>query len=213
MVKARVLTALMMVAMAAAAYADDTKPPDWRGHMWTVEAHWEFDSASAFTPKPYKTIGGAGAKLHWKTAKMADPAKQHFTWRRGIWWNLGEKPANMFFYLPNWVREQPWKNVRFQATYYYYDELPPAPVKVYKCYGFKEPKMLEGELVKDLSEPGQFVQDWAFKKINPYWEEFILEVKRGVGLGQVDIDTRCIPEPGTLSLVALGSLALLRRRA
>ena len=55
-------------------------------------------------------------------------------------------------------------------------------------------------------------------QLNPTWEEIYLKFdwhQPGMSSAYVDqvvIDTLCIPEPATLSLLALGGLALMRRR-
>ena len=40
----------------------------------------------------------------------------------------------------------------------------------------------------------------------------IVKIGGGIMIRELVIDTRCIPEPATLSLLALGGLAILRRR-
>jgi len=39
-----------------------------------------------------------------------------------------------------------------------------------------------------------------------------VHITGAIDLGEIVVDTQCIPEPTTLSLVALGGLALIRRR-
>ena len=208
MMRFRIQIVLIVAAMTAGAYADDYDPPPWRGGPCSVEAHWKFDTESAFAPNPYNTVGGDGCgELHGTEPRVTDPATTGFTWHDGAWKNDGDEAALMYFYLPNWMREldTSWKDIRFQIAY---DGAAPS---VFRCYGFGDQEEYESSLVADLSYAGHFVQDWRISP-NPWHEEFIFDVPVGTSITQVVIDTRCIPGPAALSLLGLGGLALVRRR-
>ena len=56
------------------------------------------------------------------------------------------------------------------------------------------------------------VYEWVLSP-NPAWEEFFLGFEAAPAyVDQVVIDTMCVPEPGVLSLLVVGGVALLRRR-
>ena len=50
----------------------------------------------------------------------------------------------------------------------------------------------------------------------PGWEQVVLTGSmldgQHVLLDQIDVDTHCIPEPATMGLLGIGTLALIRRR-
>jgi len=55
-----------------------------------------------------------------------------------------------------------------------------------------------------------FYEDWIIVP-NPDWEDIYFSLPQGVIVEQVIIDT-ISPEPGTVSLLMIGAMAVLRRR-
>ena len=47
---------------------------------------------------------------------------------------------------------------------------------------------------------------------NPEWEDVVIEFPFDTYVDQVVIDTICTPEPATLAMLAIGGMALIRRR-
>lgn len=47
---------------------------------------------------------------------------------------------------------------------------------------------------------------------NPEWEELVIEVPYCTVIDQIVVDTECVPEPATMSLLVLGSIGVILRR-
>jgi len=207
-----------MAAGTSVAMADDVQPPWWRGQWSTTSQIWEFnfvpETPGGQPPYPYLPDGPApggmpplpstivhvtpGPQMEWI------PEDPQGSGRIGIWPLSGwidvivdnHEPPNEVKYV--WV-QLTW---RPQVL----DHEPP------RLIGLDPPPSSGPEIV--LEEDLGFgwtetTYKWEIRP-NPVDEMFTIE-----GLIDVDelvVDTWCIPERATLSLLGLGPVALIRRR-
>lgn len=129
----------------------------------------------------------------------------------------------VLFMLQNWVDTESLKHVRLQFTfldYYYHSGLhgitEPRSPWLAVAYGGETPDA--SQVVYGLGIDPVFVDDnhayldFTFSERNPHWDAIEIGSKHGVILDELVIDTISVPEPATLGLLALGGLALIRRR-
>ncbi len=193
------------------AVADDLQPPWWRGEYSTTSQMWEFNSTvgpGQPVPPDGPAPGGMdplpSTELVWTPG--ASPWDQWLPEDEG---RVGVLPLSGALDVivdnhepPNeykWVWLQlTWRPQCIQATPMF-ENLDPAPVE--------PPSLVE---VLPL-ENGWMESTYAWEiRPNPEFESFT--VLGSINVDEMIIDTWCIPEPTTVSLLALGSMVLFRRR-
>ena len=136
----------------------------------------------------------------------------------GGFWNHFDE-ATFVANVVNWIDAEPHKFLRIQVTYL--DTLSNGPPIITDAIGYYVPDggpyvggLFEefGPIVLDLVPLREYYyEDWIIEP-NPDWEQIHFILPRGTIVEQIVIDTISIPEPATMSLLALGGLAVLRRR-
>ncbi len=220
------LIVLVLLTFAAPVVADDLFPPDFRGQPLSYEAHWDAFQNGNF--------GG----FYTDYENSVDDSDPNTTLHNGFSTHLDFDPSDGWamapegggFYNPltaatfvanvvNWIDEEPWKLLRIQVTYV--DTLSNGPPIITDALGYDVP--VGGPYVGGLfGEFGPIVlgldplteyyyEDW-FIEPNPDWEQIQFILPMGTIVEQIVIDTVSVPEPATMSLLALGGLAVLRRR-
>jgi hypothetical protein len=125
-------------------------------------------------------------------------------------------PAGVYdFQLPNWKDNMPIKYMRVQLSW---ENAPPAPVNVFSQAIFANNTIL-GNItfastpIANAAGTGWYQYfDLTFQP-NPEWERVHVTLPAGGLLTQAVIDTvSTVPEPATIAILALGSLALRRTR-
>ena len=223
---------LCMGLLTSFAVADDVLPPDWRGQPGTVTAAWDnwgdgSSSSILYTQQQVQANPGWGQQF-------AFVAQAGWSSSVGVLDSVGERtsvleinhPSQLCpvgFGLRNYQNDNEEKLIRIQITYlgpgvldFYIGTMPTDPVE------FPPPIALDGWHDAIAADAYQHDDGWTTTAYditlypNPAYE--------GIGLNwgyactgttfidQVVIDTWCVPEPASLSLLALGGLALLRRR-
>ena len=205
------LTLLAIAALTfapSALLADDIFPPPWRGEFRSTYAHWDFLTPSSGFPDglPAPTVGdGGGVPNVVATGGIVwDPVFN------GSW--IGQTGGSLEFYIPNWIDNEPWKDIWAQITYQPNPLLPPptlSNITAFDPSGSGSVSFLGGSdvLLNPLDNLWHRTEVWRLFP-NPDWERFNIDIAPDVVITQVVIDTWSVPEPSSLVLAGLG-LALV----
>lgn len=220
----RALPAVCVVlACAGPVLADDFAPPPWRGGPLSSMAEWEFATPPLpadwhyIVPEVEHSVGDGIHEMYpsyWFTNHADCSYAEDWSWRPGDGdgelFNVNPLGRDIVFDLPNWMDNEPNKLIRVQITWT--GQFAPAVVDVRGYIGYLPERVeyLGSPLGTGSPAVGHIVSDWQIVP-NPWWEYVAIHVPQGTGLDQVVIDT-ISPEPATLSVLAIGALALLRRR-
>ncbi len=200
------LAALIVCVTVGSAFADDLNPPSWRGQPGTTFGEWEFSTSD---PNPLPEPG----YLYPYTMPSTDIEPGLFqswmdSWngRQGVWPLSGQITVT----IPNSPEPLNEKNIWVQLTW-----APQAP-DVFPAVS--ETRFgVPSSLVEESALPdGWYHSTYEIQlEPNPDWETVL--ITGGINVDEMVIDTQCVPEPGTLVLLALcgltfGGFAMFRRR-
>ncbi len=217
---------LLSALLITTCFADDFNPPDWRGDPLSVEAEWGFENGPPeFELVPdgiHNTVGGSNGETlsGYLTHIDSGPQSYYVDDPDGA----GPKGAGWFFdgfviHIDNWIDNEPYKDIRIQFTGY--KELVDGPILELGdpfAMGLDVSAVpLENWMVTDGGWNSDGVMTWSWLDIriwpNPDREDIWFNTPLpGVIMDQVYVDTISVPEPGTISLLAIGALSLLRKR-
>ena len=196
--------------LAAPALGDDLNPPPWRGEWSTTSQIWEFMAPlqpPVMLPPDGPAAGGQPplpSTQIWVAGNDWLPTDPYGSDREGIYHLSGLAQVTVDNHEP----PNDWKWVWLQITWRGMDGGTPILCAL-------NPAPLPGDEPRIVSE-----RELDFGWISTTWEWFLrpnppdefFAISGNVLLDQVVIDTWCMPEPASLGLLVLGSLALLRRR-
>ena len=195
------------------AQADYVSPLGWEGNPYFTHQTWEFGTGNSpvdadidLNPFGVPKLGVHGENVGWSA---------HALGKEGVW-TIEQGWAQVEGIFPNeenehlskevWIRVLLHTSIRGGVPIDVLFEFPPGTYVV-------APK--ESSVVPEAD--GWLYQTYLFELTpQPDWEvvglNFSLPAGAYVAIDQLDIDTRCVPEPATLLLLGLGGLALLHRR-
>ena len=222
------LSAVMLWTATAA--AEDLQPPWWRGEYSTTSQVWEFNGTSGILPAPGVAIPPDGPA----PGGMPPLPSTHLVWTPGPapWdqWlatdmpyeyepgkmvgvgvvplsgqlnvvvdNHDPKPENIKLI---WVQVT-WRPQDFGEVPILMDLYPTPP---------DGPRIVEELILGDLGDP------LAWRETTYQWQlpwnppDEMFTIGGTINVDELVIDTWCIPEPASLSLLGIGVMAAIRRR-
>lgn len=201
----KLLTTLALLGLiASAAAAEDLNPPTWRGLEGTTMQAWEFyTNANPATPEIDNNPYGV------PSAEIIDalPLVHHKDsyWQRDGVWRVDEM---LVLSIPNTQNTGPetWKEIIFQITY--------------NGAGWEPYMALDpAETSMDMIDQVVLDENWTHETYrmvlqpNPTSEDiYVMPTFCTLYVDEIVVDTRCVPEPASLSVLGAGALLLLRRK-
>lgn len=194
----------VLLGAGSIAFADDLVPPPWRGDEGSTFQEWTF-STPVLTPPPDVVLNPYGDPLlRLDSCYWIEYMDQRT--RKGIWTLSGEIDV----YIPNVNRDWPEKHIWVQLTWkpgtLQDPYLPNEPIVGVNPFKTMAASRTDTALANGWVHSVFAIDIWP----NPIAEW--VAVKGDILVDQLVIDTICVPEPMTVTLLGLGGLALLGNR-
>jgi len=203
--------AAMVLIIAVTAKADYYDPPAWQDNPYFTHQTWQFGTeASPVNPEidlnPFgePKLGIHGDDIRWSAYELA---------REGVWM-IEQGWAQIEGIIPNEENEDLSKEIWIQATLHT-SIRGGVPIDILFEFPDGTYTVTPIDSTVTVAPDGWLYQTYLFDLTpQPDWEvvglNFALPTGAYAAIDRLDIDTRCIPEPATALLLALGSLSLLR---
>ena len=205
------LATVVMMALASSALAWDFDPPPWRGGPLSVHVEWNFD-ASGTAPSLFATVGATGQLAPVQPVLTLTGGTA--VWGSGAWTII--QSADFRLDIPNWIDTEPLKLMHIQWHFTGGTAAVLNSVTAYDGPDIWQVGSHPGESITHSiwgpPDPLQTTIDDVVIVPNPDWE-IIYFTMLGSGIfEQVVVDTISIPEPATITLLAMGGLLAMRRQ-
>ena len=198
-----VIAAVMSATVPA--LADDYNPPPWRGQPRTTFAQWEFDTSST-TPAPDLWTNPFGQPATLVTPGPGMGWLEGYNGRNGVWQLSGAILVD----LQNYREPLERKDIYIQMTWTPQGGggVPHPQFEIDST-----PRWWSIGMVEESTTPvgGGWNNSTYHIEIYPNPSSERIRITGAINVDELVIDTRCIPEPATLSLLALGVLVATRR--
>ena len=203
-----ILAAILVSVGFSGVFADDLYPPLWRGDPGSTFQMWEF-----LTPDP-NAVPDVWDNIYGMPIAEVTPGTGQEWWdiygdRQGVWPLSGtiEVPIN------NQPLPLPYKDILVQLTWS--QQVSTSIPVVWDLVSG-----VQGTLVNEIDlgptgEPygdGTWYHSTYLIHLEPNPDFEIVKIDGTIMVDELVIDTICFPEPASLGLLALGGLAMLRRR-
>jgi hypothetical protein len=191
---------VLTLSLPSASFADDLNPPVWRGQPGTTFAQWEFSVLDDTPPADafYNPYGTPMMQIIPVTAW-----ENYLDGRQGVWPLSGTILAT----IPNNPDANPYKDIWIQITWEdktLGDGDRPIVVEANTQPG--------ASLVSETALNGNWLLSTYAIHLMPNPPSEVIQITGLIMVDELVIDTICVPEPGTLALLALGGAALFLRR-
>ena len=224
---------LVIAICSGAAFADDIFAPEWRGQQRTTQAVWDTWQNGVWTEDyidadTFEAVPASGLVFE-EPASAGVYGQSGYVANLAPWEGVGERfdlievngEMELDLWIPNFD-ENPMKEINLQITYSSWEDISP---------------VLWVDAFMGDNQDAEF--DYAFQKLashthddgwvtdaytivvepNPTDELITLSFDSSAGwepypmyVDQVVVDTACVPEPASLSVLGLGVAFFLRRR-
>lgn len=206
-------SAVAVLSLSTASFADDLSPPPWRLNPGTTVQHWDFSggpAGGAPDALPYNNPYGVGAIL---TPLAPATLLPNFMGRNDVWdLNGTTGGGGLDFFVSNTGITTHQKNIWLQITYW--SPVPPLPLGVNITSG-SGPFNLVSTTTTPL--PGGWFHELTVWNVGSCPQKEVVHLfplGTAAFIDQVVIDTQCIPvpTPGAAATLALGGILAVRRR-
>jgi len=204
------LALLFVFAFASSAFADDLYPPEWRGLSGTTFAEWDFNTSSV-NPMPDQWYNPFGPPQTTVTPGFLQNWWQSWGGRNGVWPLSGTIVTT----IQNYRTVNPYKDIWVQLTWAQQAVNEYPVIRVGQIYG----QLINNIYLGPTGEPygdGKWWHSTYTLRLYPNPTEETVIIEGAIMVDQLVIDTRCVPEPGSLvalsGLLGAAGIALKRRR-
>ena len=212
---------LIVIAIASSASAmitdNDLNPAPFRGEDGTTLQAWTFDTSE----NPALPIDGSINVNGQASVALVGDFSTNTVWKdedlghQGVWVVDQKDDSDMVIDVPNFINDNPVKDIWVQLVYDSSDDMPPN-VYVLPEGDDTAPdnlKQVDGIDVINLDSGYNIATLHLEISPNPDYELLVIRPRFcQVYIDEIIVETQCIPEPMTMALLALGGLMIRKRR-